>query len=31
MSRIAWGSLLIGVVLGFALRHYLRGRAPVGG
>lgn len=30
MGRIHWGSLLIGVVLGFVIRHYARGRANLG-
>lgn len=30
MSRLHWGSLLIGVVLGFVVRHYLKGRASLG-
>lgn len=29
MGRIAWGSLFIGIVLGFALRHLLKGRTAV--
>lgn len=30
MSKLHWGSLLIGVALGFVLRHYLKGRASLG-
>lgn len=26
-----WLLILIGVVLGFAIRHYMKGRASVGG
>jgi hypothetical protein len=29
MGRIAWGSLLIGIALGFLLRHFLKGRTAV--
>lgn len=29
MSRIAWGSLLIGIALGFAIRHFMKGRTAV--
>lgn len=29
MGRIAWGSLVIGIVIGFALRHFLKGRTAV--
>ena len=29
MSKLHWGSLLIGVVLGFVIRHYMKGRTAV--
>lgn len=29
MGRIAWGSLVIGILIGFALRHLLKGRTAV--
>lgn len=29
MGRISWGCLLAGVVLGFVLRHVLKGRTAV--
>jgi len=29
MGRIAWGSLVIGIAIGFALRHFLKGRTAV--
>jgi hypothetical protein len=29
MGRIAWGSLVIGVAIGFALRHFMKGRTAV--
>lgn len=29
MGRIAWGSLVIGIVIGFALRHFMKGRTAV--
>jgi len=31
VSKIGWGSLAIGFILGFVVRHYLKGRAQVGG
>lgn len=31
MPNINWTWLLIGLVLGFVVRHYMKGRASVGG
>jgi hypothetical protein len=29
MPNVAWGWLLVGILLGFVLRHVLRGRTAV--
>jgi hypothetical protein len=31
MRGIHWGSVAIGLLLGFAIRHYMQGRAKVAG
>lgn len=30
MSKLHWGSIAIGLLLGFAVRHYMQGRAKAG-
>jgi hypothetical protein len=29
MPNIAWGWLLVGILLGFVIRHFLKGRTAV--
>jgi hypothetical protein len=29
MPRLAWGSLIIGIAIGFAIRHFMKGRTAV--
>jgi hypothetical protein len=29
MSKIAWGSFFLGIVAGFLVRHFLKGRTAV--